>query len=129
MISFSDLRYEIKSAWQRVTRGYDDSAVWGHDCWFLENVPKMLRDLSKIRGGAPTSYFQRTKGLSFVELNALSNEEISKLESDFNLEVSALADEFDGILASYDDLDSKVKQERISAAMAKYAKMFMYLWD
>ena len=42
---------------------------------------------------------------------------------------TALADEFDGILASYDDLDSKVKQERISAAMAKYAKMFMYLWD
>ena len=43
--SFKELRYKLRRTIQRATRGYADEDVWNMDIWFLEIVPKMLRQL------------------------------------------------------------------------------------
>ena len=43
--SFKELRHKLRSTIQRATHGYADENVWNMDTWFLEIVPKMLREL------------------------------------------------------------------------------------
>ena len=43
--SFKELRYKLRRTIQRATRGYADEDVWNMDMWFLETIPKMLRQL------------------------------------------------------------------------------------
>ena len=45
-IFFRHLKYNIRDAWQRITRGYCDSDVFNMDYWFLDIMPPMLRDIA-----------------------------------------------------------------------------------
>jgi inhibitor of KinA sporulation pathway (predicted exonuclease) len=45
---------EIKWAWQRVVRGYDDRVYWGFDGYFLKIIPALedfCKDYLKLDGG------------------------------------------------------------------------------
>lgn len=48
---------KIKFAFQRVTKGYCDQDVWNIDYWFLKTVPKMIKELQKIKHGTPMNTF------------------------------------------------------------------------
>ncbi len=53
----SDTYYSIKYAYQRVTRGWDDRAVWSIDWWLDDKMPAMLRKLKEDKHGTPMSMF------------------------------------------------------------------------
>jgi len=42
-----EIKNKIKWAFQRMRRGYDDSAVWNMDGWFIDTMRRMLRQLQK----------------------------------------------------------------------------------
>lgn len=44
---FKELRYELKLAWQRAWRGYDDIFCWNMDSVFVEVFYKLLDNLIK----------------------------------------------------------------------------------
>ena len=53
----NDWKYEIKWAWQRIFRGYDDTTVWNLHSQISIYLPKILRDLKKIHHGCPSELF------------------------------------------------------------------------
>jgi len=48
-----NIKYEIKYAWQRAFRGYDDRAVWNINTWFLDIMPKLLTHMKENHCGYP----------------------------------------------------------------------------
>src|SRR5271170_4037643 len=53
-----DVYYKFVYAYQRVTRGWDDRAVWSIDWWLDEKMPAMLRKLKEDKHGIPGSMFE-----------------------------------------------------------------------
>ena len=53
----NDWKYEIKWAWQRVFRGYDDTSVWNLYHHISEQLPKILRQLKNNHLGCPGELF------------------------------------------------------------------------
>ena len=49
-ILFDELYLEIKWAWQRIFRGWDDRVIWGLDSYLCEYMPVWLRKLKKKQG-------------------------------------------------------------------------------
>lgn len=54
-----DIYYGCVYAYQRVTRGWDDRAVWSIDYWLDEKMPAMLRKLKVDKHGTPMSMFEK----------------------------------------------------------------------
>jgi len=50
--------YAAKYAYQRVSRGWDDRAVWSIDWWLDDKMPAMLRKLKEDKHGIPSSMFE-----------------------------------------------------------------------
>jgi hypothetical protein len=53
-----DSYYAVKYAYQRVSRGWDDRAVWSIDWWLDDKMPAMLRKLKEDKHGIPGSMFE-----------------------------------------------------------------------
>lgn len=49
---------EIKYAWQRVFRGWDDTAVWSIDGYLAKLIPQLVRKLHDDNIGVPFSMFE-----------------------------------------------------------------------
>ena len=49
--------FRVKCAYQRLTRGWDDRAVWSIDYWLDDKMPAMLRQLKETKHGTPTDMF------------------------------------------------------------------------
>jgi hypothetical protein len=49
-----DFRYEVKWAYQRVFRGFDDRAFWGLDSYLTEIILPVLKFLRKDGNGYPS---------------------------------------------------------------------------
>lgn len=50
MQNILQLLKRVKWAWQRIWRGWDDTAVWGIDSWLIDILPAMLEELRKHKG-------------------------------------------------------------------------------
>src|SRR5579863_6336610 len=57
LVNPRDVYREIKFAYQRLTRGWDDRAVWSVDWWLDRMMPDVLRKLKKDKHGTPMSMF------------------------------------------------------------------------
>lgn len=49
--------YTTKYAYQRLSRGWDDRAVWSIDWWLDDKMPAMLRKLKEDKHGIPMDMF------------------------------------------------------------------------
>ena len=58
---FKDWRYEIKYAWQRVFRGYDDPWIWDIHSNLSDLMCKILPKLRKNVCGCPGEFFDKEK--------------------------------------------------------------------
>ena len=48
---------EIKWAWQRVFRGWDDRVIWSIDWYLAKYIPQWLMELKSKKQGVPTSMY------------------------------------------------------------------------
>lgn len=48
---------EVKWAYQRVYRGWDDRVVWSVDAWLSEIMPDILKKLKEDKQGVPIEFF------------------------------------------------------------------------
>lgn len=133
---YKTARYEIRSAWQRLTRGYDDSAWYGHFDWFLTYVPKMLRDLADKNVGCGKIFWDEA-GLN---INDIKYGDLEKADAYYKKQLYFIADEFDYVREHESDWDTDKTIEEVMAfrdsvnnrfqnAMALYTKYFFNLWD
>lgn len=69
------LKWELRYAWQRAWRGYDDTFVFNADSVFLTLLPEVLADYKKNNNACfVTGWDEKTKSplvLSFEETNAI----------------------------------------------------------
>lgn len=66
------LRKKIKFAWQRLTRGWDDSVIWSIDSYLSEMMPIWLKTL-KNQGGTPGFCFENLETNPTKEETELAN--------------------------------------------------------
>ncbi len=59
--TISNCKYEIKWAWQRVFRGYDDRLIWNLHSYLSDYLPVIVRRLAKIAHGYPSSINKKSK--------------------------------------------------------------------
>jgi len=114
---FRDTRYAIRSAWQRLTRGYDDSMVWGFCEVFPDMMVKILTQLEKNRWGHPSS-------LTDKQWSKILNEMIDgfkAVEEKENLEFVAGSDKYLKAIRPYN--------KRIDKALDLFKTHFFKLWD
>lgn len=53
------IKNKIKMVYQREKRGYADQDVWNIDCWFLDIMPKMLKQLKETSHGYPATLTEK----------------------------------------------------------------------
>ena len=85
----SDFLYEVKWAYQRVVRGWDDRASWSLDYWMTENVLEILKVLKKNKHGSPNPMFD---GLPYEdeETYSYSDESYKIAEERWNIEIDKM---------------------------------------
>lgn len=58
---------QLKWAWQRVFRGWDDRVLWSIDYWLVEHMRIWLRKMQKHKVGVPSWCFEDPIGSSHSE--------------------------------------------------------------
>lgn len=108
------LRYcrdEIEHAWQRVFRGWDDTAPWHVGYYLAETLPGIIRQLKNIRHGVPLIMYEG------VEEDPLHQMELGGIDEDGNFieteEDKAASEKWDKILDEIaDGLESYLKYDQ-----------------
>lgn len=57
LCNWDNVYREVKFAYQRVVRGWDDRAVWSVDYWLDDKMPAILRKLKEDKHGVPSDMF------------------------------------------------------------------------
>lgn len=93
-VKMIDAKRALKSKIQRFIRGYADEDVWQMDYWFINIIPKMLRQLRDKGRGYPSKFKSKeewdnelNKMIYYLEQsNPLDNKEENEYSSDENFE-------------------------------------------
>ena len=117
---FEDKKSEIKWAWQRVFRGFDDRVYWGlynHLEWI---IPKVVRWMKKNHHGCPSNLYDKTrkgnecwKWTEILEKIAKGFESAEKIDNKFL---------FKG--KRFEKLNKQYKE-----GMKLFVRYFRNLWD
>jgi hypothetical protein len=120
------LRYvghEVKYAWQRVFRGWDDRATLSIDYYLATIIPQMVRELKKDEKGVPTSMFE--------DLSDESDESFAIARERWNKILDQIAEGFDAY-KKIDDLSWKDQGEAYKnfqeTTFEVFKKYFASLW-
>lgn len=129
---FSDTKYEIRWAWQRVVRGFDDSMVWNHHSYHSEQTAKILRQLAEHKVGCPGELYDGKK----------KNDECHKwrdilVQMAEGFEAATAIDNMEFYTENkkgeYDSKASekkrKVLENKFDKGMSLYVKYYFNLWD
>lgn len=129
----SDLFYEVKWAWQRVFRGWDDTAVWSVDHWLDEIMPDILNTLKLEKYGTPNSIFTKDE---MDEDGNVSEENHKKAHDRWNKELDKM---IAGFLASkklrnldynwQDKTEEQAIKNTFDEGMQSFVKHYHSLWD
>lgn len=65
---------EIKYAWQRATRGFDDLALWNYHSWFARISCEIFKELSKNHCGHPFDLTEEEWAVTLERLSFLFSE-------------------------------------------------------
>lgn len=138
--TLDDIKYEIKWAWQRIFRGYDDRTVWSLKSDIYNHLPKIIRSLEETAHGYPANPFNKKN-----EINSLKQwkEILEKIAKGFdaakrldNLEYMIKSKEkytegfFKGSFKSIPDkLKFKKDLKEFDEGMKLFHKYFFNLWD
>lgn len=102
---------QIKYAWQRVFRGWDDRATWSMDYHLSKVIPEMIRELKRVSIGVPIGMFEGMEEIT------LPNGIMSYSEEDEKIATERWHKILDDLIAGFegynkiDDLDTYEEQE------------------
>jgi len=117
---------EIKWAWQRVFRSWDDRVIWSVDMFLIPKIAEWLEKLKKDKRGIPMSMFEEH------EWNGQTGEFLDGAEEKGVERYMKILDEIIEGCKLYDDgdffnrPDDKVKFDRAMELFVKYLGTF---WD
>lgn len=126
-----EIFYEIKYAWQRVFRGWDDRAIWSIDYYLAELIPQLVLRLKEVTHGVPFAMFEEDdwdeEEFSYKD----GRMEIASKRWDKVLE--EIADGFiyykENIYDSFGLEEVEEVQEKLNKSMNLLKEHYMSLWD
>ena len=119
---------EIKYAWQRVFRGWDDRVIWSVDIYLTEKVPLWLKELQDCKIGVPIRFFEHPEKIEY------SNEEHKIARDKWNKELQVMIDGFSASKKIHDlEWNTKEEEEELyitfEKGMQSFTKNYFSLWD
>lgn len=117
---------EIKWAWQRVFRGWDDRVTWSIDTYLAEMIPQWMKRLRETKQGTPGLLFgdnnwNKTKYEFFIGAHETA-------DMKYNAILKIIIDGFE----KYDDgdfYDRPKDKEKFDLAFKFFHEYFGTLWD
>jgi hypothetical protein len=110
---FKDLWRNIKYAWQRVFRGWDDTVTWSVDYWLNNIMPDILRKLKADKHGIPGEMFPDQMNITKeddiaaeIKWNAIMDDMIAGFEA--ARELSEISPAWDELM---DEFDKRYSEE------------------
>ncbi len=117
---FDNMKYEIKWAWQRVFRGFDDRWYWNLDINLSWIIPKCVRHIKKYGMGCPGKLYDKKrknnecyKWKEILEKIAKGFEAVEKIQNNHFWKGR-----------KFEKLDKQYKE-----GMRLFVKYFRNLWD
>lgn len=104
---------QIEWAWQRVFRGWDDTAVWSIDWYLSKQIPQLIRRLKETQHGTPNSMWE---GMTPIDENFNYSKE------DDEIAYKKWADILDGIAEGF-EASLKIQEECLWANDPEYAEL------
>lgn len=116
---------EIKFAWQRVFRGWDDRVTWSVDYWLDEIMPDIITKLKNDKIGVPAKYLPNLENVSKEELETAREKFYADLDIIINgfLAAKKISD-FD-----YKDKEYNSLVETFESGMKMFTELYFNLWD
>jgi len=121
---------EIKYAYQRIFKGYDERIVWSIDFYLAKMIPLWVRDLEKTKHGVPMDMFDSN---NLKESHNPDNDEMEIAQEKFNniLEQIAIGfecyEEFHNAISS--SKEYKELELKFNNGFELFKKHFSSLWD
>lgn len=110
-----ELRWELKYAWQRVWRGYDDCDVFGFGDRIIKKITLILEDFIETSSGYPAEFSEDEWNNILKEmLEYFRNANEEYVDENYNFELSE----------QYDFM-----QENLKEGMKLFTKHCYSLWD
>lgn len=132
-VLFMDFMREIKWAYQRVNRGWDDRAAWSVDYWLNAMLPDVLSQLKKYNHGTPMQFYD---GLEHDENWSYDDKADDIARNRWNAELDKMilgfisAKKLDNVDYDYKDPEQE-KNLRIlfNEGMKSFIDNYESLWD
>ena len=125
-------RDEIKYAWQRVFRGWDDRIIWSIDSYLAEMIPVWVTVLKESKWGVPIIMFTDDE---MKDPNGISNEADARAEKEYDIILDKIIDGF----SSYDKLqqycfeidspEETLAKQKFEQGFDLFKEYFSTLWD
>jgi hypothetical protein len=129
-VILDEWKSQIKWAWQRVFRKWDDRVVWSIDYYVATMVPQWLEMLKKKRHGIPCVMLKEE---DYLDENCNVSDETMKQRGD---EFDAILDEIIEGFKAYNDMSDVYDKEKLEQYKQKFDKgmelfveYFETLWD
>ncbi len=123
---FRYVKDEIEHAYQRVFRGWDDTAVWSVDYYIARLLPQLLKQLKENKSGIPMWAFD---GLECEENYDYSDENTQIAEERWNEVLDKIIEGFEEYIELEDKGDTGNDSEKFKKAFELFEKYFGSFWD
>jgi hypothetical protein len=110
---FSDIKFEIKYACQRVFKGYDDRSNWNLNAYYAEEINRGVLYMAEHSSGCPEE---------------LTPEKWKKILHQISFGFGSYLEMETGIYP-YNDPEYKRLNKEFKKGMALFARWFPNLWD
>jgi hypothetical protein len=135
---------QIKWGWQRVSRGYDDRAVWHVGYYLSEILPPIIRQLKKVKHGFPVRMYEGAEDFPISEMelgsidkdgNYVETEEEKTAAEKWDKILDEIADGFEAYLKFDEEFDYKTPREddenykKFQRALDLLKEHYEDLWD
>ena len=129
---FEELFRQLKYAWQRVFRFWDDRVIWSIDWYLAKYIPIWMQELKIKKHGVPSEMFE---GLPVIDDNYNYSEESWKIAQDrYDNILDNITDGFESylLLEEYygdDDEYRKTLRDSFNNGFDLFKKWFGTFWD
>jgi hypothetical protein len=126
-------KHQIKWAWQRVFRGWDDRAVWAVNDYLSKLIPQLLMELKEKKHGIPASVFDDEPEELEMGMIGYTDESMEKAEEKWNGILDTIAEGFNEYNRANEELLSgdewNEMEEKVSESFRLLEKYFQNLLD
>ena len=117
---------QVKWAFQRMFRGWDDSAVFGVDRHIAILIPKLVRELLKDETGTPGAMFSDS---DFDKEGSVSPEIEKQRNAEWKQILTDIAEGFEDYSTNGECWMFEGSSEKFEKAFDLFRKYFSSLWD